>query len=95
MSLNDLRQKLQMSNLPPKDVKNVERYQEKAFPQGIPEIGADALRFSLVNDTQSYGGDVNFDIETMHSLLWAAPKVPARCCQAMLSGFKLLLTSRL
>lgn len=39
----------------------------QAFPQGIPEIGADALRFSLVNYTQASGNDINFDIKTMHS----------------------------
>ncbi|KAK9415998.1 putative valine--tRNA ligase [Seiridium unicorne] len=39
---------------------------KKAFPQGIPDIGADALRFSLVNYTQSSGSDINFDIKTMH-----------------------------
>ncbi|CAG8970911.1 hypothetical protein HYALB_00000890 [Hymenoscyphus albidus] len=32
---------------------------------GIPEIGADALRFSLINYTQSSGSDINFDIKTM------------------------------
>lgn len=39
----------------------------QAFPQGIPEIGADALRFSLINYTQASGNDINFDIKTMHS----------------------------
>lgn len=42
-------------------------YVLQAFPQGIPEIGADALRFSLVNYTQASGNDINFDIKTMHS----------------------------
>ncbi|KAK6065299.1 valyl-trna synthetase [Seiridium cupressi] len=41
-------------------------YPVLAFPQGIPDIGADALRFSLVNYTQSSGSDINFDIKTMH-----------------------------
>lgn len=67
ISLDDLHRKLQIGNLAPKEVKNAERYQKKAFPQGIPEIGADALRFSLINYTQSSGGDINFDIKTMHS----------------------------
>ncbi|KAG9228357.1 tRNA synthetases class I-domain-containing protein [Amylocarpus encephaloides] len=48
------------------EVKNAEKYQKKAFPQGIPEVGADALRFSLINYTQSSGSDINFDIKTMH-----------------------------
>jgi valyl-tRNA synthetase len=67
ISLEDLHRKLQTGNLAQKEVKNAERYQKKAFPQGIPEIGADALRFSLINYTQSSGGDINFDIKTMHS----------------------------
>jgi valyl-tRNA synthetase len=67
ISLEDLHRKLQTGDLASKEVKNAERYQKKAFPQGIPEIGADALRFSLVNYTQSSGGDINFDIKTMHS----------------------------
>jgi valyl-tRNA synthetase len=67
ISLENLHRKLQTGNLAQKEVKNAERYQKKAFPQGIPEIGADALRFSLVNYTQSSGGDINFDIKTMHS----------------------------
>jgi len=67
ISLDDLHQKLQTGILAPKEVKNAERYQKKAFPQGIFELGADALRFSLINYTQSSGGDINFDIKTMHS----------------------------
>lgn len=70
ISLDRLLGKLQGGNLAQKEVKNAERYQKKAFPQGIPEIGADALRFSLVNCTQSSGSDINFDdkrLKTSHS----------------------------
>ncbi|OJI98043.1 hypothetical protein ASPVEDRAFT_124617 [Aspergillus versicolor CBS 583.65] len=66
ISLDGLHQKLLQGNLAPGEVKTAQRYQKKAFPQGIPEIGADALRFSLVNYTQASGGDINFDIKTMH-----------------------------
>lgn len=66
ISLNDLHQKLLQGNLAQSEVKNAEKYQKKAFPQGIPEVGADALRFSLINYTQSSGSDINFDIKTMH-----------------------------
>jgi valyl-tRNA synthetase len=66
ISLGGLHQKLQNGNLAQSEIKNAERYQKKAFPQGIPEIGADALRFSLINYTQSSGSDINFDIKTMH-----------------------------
>lgn len=66
ISLSALHQKLLQSNLAPREVKTAEKYQKKTFPHGIPEIGADALRFSLINYTQSSGGDINFDIKTMH-----------------------------
>lgn len=66
ISLDDLHQKLLTGNLAQSEVKNAERFQEKAFPQGNPEVGADALRFSLVNYTQVSGIDVNFDVKTMY-----------------------------
>jgi valyl-tRNA synthetase len=66
ISLDGLHKKLLQGNLAQSEVKNAEKYQKKAFPQGIPEVGADALRFSLINYTQSSGSDINFDIKTMH-----------------------------
>ncbi|KAL5332718.1 tRNA synthetases class I-domain-containing protein [Aspergillus crustosus] len=65
ISLDDLHEKLLHGNLAENEVKNAKRYQKKAFPQGIPEVGADALRFSLVNYTQASGSDINFDVKTM------------------------------
>ena len=62
--LEGLHKKLLEGNLDPKEVKNAEKYQKTAFPQGIPECGADALRFSL-NQYTTGGGDINFDIRTM------------------------------
>jgi valyl-tRNA synthetase len=66
INLKGLHHKLLSGNLVQSEVKNAEKYQKKAFPQGIPEVGADALRFSLINYTQSSGSDINFDIKTMH-----------------------------
>ncbi|KAL4781358.1 hypothetical protein BJX76DRAFT_359970 [Aspergillus varians] len=49
-------------NLDPKEVIKATTFQKATFPQGIPECGADALRFCLV--TYSTGGsDINFDIK--------------------------------
>ena len=62
--LEGLHQKLLEGNLDPKEVKNAEKYQKTAFPQGIPECGADALRFSL-NQYTTGGGDISFDVRTM------------------------------
>ncbi|KMU92557.1 valyl-tRNA synthetase [Coccidioides immitis H538.4] len=59
ISLDALHQKLLEGNLAQKE------YQKKAFPKGIPERGADALRFSLVSYTTG-GGDINFDIQVIH-----------------------------
>lgn len=64
--LEGLHKKLLEGNLAAAEVKNAERYQKKAFPQGIPEVGADALRFSLINYTQASGTDIAFDVKTMH-----------------------------
>jgi len=66
ISLNSLHQKLLQGNLAQNEVKNAQKYQKKAFPQGIPEVGADALRFSLVNYTQASGADINFEVKTMY-----------------------------
>jgi len=66
ISLDGLHEKLLHGNLAQSEIKNAEKYQKKAFPQGFPEVGADALRFSLINYTQSSGSDINFDIKTMH-----------------------------
>ncbi|KAL8908804.1 MAG: hypothetical protein Q9171_005304 [Xanthocarpia ochracea] len=67
ISLDNLHQKLLTGNLAQSEVKNAEKFQKKAFPQGILEVGADALRFSHVNYTQVSGIDINFDVKTMHS----------------------------
>lgn len=64
VSLGDLHQKLVNGNLAESEVEKAEKYQKKFFPQGIPEIGADALRFSLLN-TQASNSYITIDIETM------------------------------
>ncbi|KAF2836258.1 valyl-tRNA synthetase [Patellaria atrata CBS 101060] len=66
IQLESLHQKLLEGNMDSKEVANATKYQKTAFPQGIPECGADALRFSLVNYTTG-GGDIAFDIKTMHA----------------------------
>lgn len=64
ISLQALNDKLMVGNLDPKELKTATRYQQTAFPQGIPECGADALRFSLVQYTTG-GGDIAFDVKVM------------------------------
>lgn len=64
ITLQELHDKLLAGNLDPKEVKTATKYQKDSFPQGIPECGADALRFSLVQYTTG-GGDIAFDVRVM------------------------------
>ncbi|KAI9680110.1 MAG: hypothetical protein M1817_005127 [Caeruleum heppii] len=63
--LQGLHDKLALGNLDPKEAANAIKFQKAAFPDGIPQCGADALRFSLVAYTTG-GGDINFDIKVIH-----------------------------
>ncbi|KAI7913008.1 valyl-tRNA synthetase [Pyricularia oryzae] len=79
INLDDLHAKLLVGNLASTEVEKATKYQKQAFPQGIPECGADALRFCMINYTTS-GGDINFDIKVMHAFrrfsnkIWQASK---------------------
>lgn len=66
ISLQDLTDKLKLGNLAPKEIDRATKWQKSAFPDGIDECGADALRFSLINYTTG-GGDINFDVKVMSS----------------------------
>ncbi|KAL1967143.1 hypothetical protein VTN77DRAFT_3434 [Rasamsonia byssochlamydoides] len=65
IELQKLHDKLLTGNLAEKEVATAMKYQKKAFPKGIPECGADALRFSLVAYTTG-GGDIAFDVLVIH-----------------------------
>ncbi|KAE8141010.1 valyl-tRNA synthetase mitochondrial precursor [Aspergillus pseudotamarii] len=65
IQLQTLHDKLLLGNLAEKEVATATKYQKKAFPKGIPECGADALRFALVSYTTG-GGDIAFDIQVIH-----------------------------
>jgi valyl-tRNA synthetase len=79
IELQSLHDKLLTGNLAAAEVENATRYQKTAFPQGIPECGADALRFSLIAYTTG-GGDINFDVKVIHAYrrfcnkIWNASK---------------------
>lgn len=66
ISLQQLTDKLKVGNLAPKEIERASKWQKSAFPDGIDECGADALRFSLINYTTG-GGDINFDTKVMRS----------------------------
>jgi valyl-tRNA synthetase len=60
--------------LDPKELKTAMKYQQTSFPQGIPECGADALRFSLIQYTTG-GGDIAFDVRVIHAYRRFANKI--------------------
>lgn len=55
-SLEALQQSLQMGILDEKELEVATKNQREMFPNGIPECGADALRFSLINYTTGGNG---------------------------------------
>lgn len=61
-TLDTLLQKIEEGNLPAKEVEIAKAGQRLDFPEGIPECGADALRFGLLAYTVQ-GRDVNLDIK--------------------------------
>ncbi|KAF2163967.1 hypothetical protein M409DRAFT_25741 [Zasmidium cellare ATCC 36951] len=66
VTLQALNDKLKVGNMAPKEIERATKWQKSAFPDGIDECGADALRFSLINYTTG-GGDINFDVKVMRS----------------------------
>lgn len=66
ITLTALTDKLKTGNLAPKEIDRASKWQKSAFPDGIDECGADALRFSLINYTTG-GGDISFDVKVMRS----------------------------
>mmetsp|Transcript_63182 Transcript_63182/g.137388 ORF Transcript_63182/g.137388 Transcript_63182/m.137388 type:complete len:1069 (-) Transcript_63182:79-3285(-) len=61
IGLEELGQKLEEGNLPDKEIAKAKAGQKADFPEGIPECGADALRFGLLAYTLQ-GRNVNLDI---------------------------------
>ena len=61
VTLAALNEKLRKGNLPEKEIEKATKGQQMDFPNGIPECGADALRFGLLAYTVQ-GRDVNLDI---------------------------------
>lgn len=51
ITLQELQDGLKLGNLDEKELDIATKNQKDTFPQGIPECGADALRFSLINYT--------------------------------------------
>lgn len=62
--LQALHDKLLQGNLHPDEVIKATKYQKTAFPDGIPQCGTDALRFTMINAV--VGGDINLDVKIIH-----------------------------
>lgn len=60
-TLEELIDKLNKGNLDPREVEKAKQGKIADFPNGIPECGADALRFGLLAYT-CQGRDINLDI---------------------------------
>lgn len=65
IKLEDLHAKLLLGNLDPSEVEKATKYQKTAFPDGIPQCGADALRFTMINATTG-GADINLEVKIIH-----------------------------
>ncbi|GBG32364.1 Valine--tRNA ligase [Hondaea fermentalgiana] len=80
------------TNLPPNEVERAKEGQQLAYPEGIPQCGADALRFGLLTYTGGTGSsrDVNLDINLVAShrrfcnKIWQATKF---CMMNLGEGF--------
>ncbi|KAL7068936.1 putative valyl-tRNA synthetase [Cryptosporidium serpentis] len=62
ISLEDLNDKVKKGNLPALEIKRSMESNSKDFPTGIPECGADALRYGLLAYTKQ-GRNINLDIK--------------------------------
>lgn len=64
ISLEDLQTKLQSGNFSQQEINLMTKLQRKSFPKGIPQLGTDALRFTLCSYTSSSNcNDINLDIK--------------------------------
>ncbi|KAM3507089.1 hypothetical protein MY11210_007302 [Beauveria gryllotalpidicola] len=63
--LQALHDKLALGNLHPTEVERATKYQKTSFPDGIPQCGADALRFTMINATTG-GNDINLEIRSIY-----------------------------
>ncbi|XP_066437686.1 valine--tRNA ligase, mitochondrial isoform X2 [Eleutherodactylus coqui] len=64
ISLENLQEKLKEGNLDPRELKVAQSGLVKDYPHGIPECGADALRFALCSH-RVQGDDINLDVASV------------------------------
>ena len=61
ITLEEMWNALASGNLPEKEIVKAKEGQKQDFPEGIPECGADAMRFALCAYT-AQGRDINLDV---------------------------------
>ncbi|KAJ6652878.1 hypothetical protein lerEdw1_010536 [Lerista edwardsae] len=83
-SLQVLQEKLQNSNLDPREVDIAMEGQRQDFPQGIPECGTDALRFALCS-YYAQGDSINLNV--------AAIETANRFCNKVWNALKFSLAA--
>lgn len=84
-SLDYLLQGLRLGNLALKEVKTAENGMKENFKNGLPECGADALRFGLLDYTKQ-GREINLDVEKIHTFRKFCNKIWNICrfCQGLI-----------
>jgi valyl-tRNA synthetase len=80
ISLEELHKQLYIGNLSQTQIEKAIKLQKNQFPEGIPECGTDALRFTLLNYSTPEGRDINLDVmrvygyRTFCNKIWNATK---------------------
>ena len=74
ISLQGLHDKLNDSNLDPKEIETATSAQKQDYPDGIPECGTDALRFALCAYL-TQGRDINLDIKRVEGYRFFCNKI--------------------
>ncbi|CAG8441869.1 6486_t:CDS:10 [Ambispora leptoticha] len=67
ISLEKLHAKLYEGNLDPREIEKAKAGQKADYPNGIPECGTDALRFTLCSYSTNEARDINLDISLLES----------------------------
>lgn len=88
ITLEELHETLMVGNLPDSEIEKAKKGQKKDYPSGIPECGADALRFALL-DYLVQERNINLDVNRVHGYrqfcnkIWNAAKFCMTCFEAL------------
>ncbi|KAL0487709.1 valine tRS [Acrasis kona] len=80
ISLDALHEQLLVGNLGKDEIEKAKKLQKQQFPEGIPQNGTDALRFTLLSLSNKESRDINLDVmkvfyyRTLCNKIWNAVK---------------------